>query len=132
MRLLLDTHLLLWALTDPGRLGAELVDILEDPNNEVLFSAASIWEIAIKAALKRPDFRMDPVAVTQGALSAGFGELAVTATVAAGVTNLPDHHRDPFDRLLVTQAMAGPMWLYTADRLLAPYTPLVRLIASRP
>ncbi|MGI3778881.1 MAG: type II toxin-antitoxin system VapC family toxin [Janthinobacterium lividum] len=132
MRLLLDTHLLLWALAEPERLAPDLVDVIEDPANDVLFSAASIWEIAIKAALNRPDFRFDPVAVTAGAVNAGFAELAVNAADAARVASLPDHHRDPFDRLLVAQAIAHGLWLYTADRLLPPYTPLVRLITPRP
>ncbi|MGI4977087.1 MAG: type II toxin-antitoxin system VapC family toxin [Janthinobacterium lividum] len=122
MRLLLDTHLLLWALTEPEKLTPDLIDVIEDPANEVLFSAASIWEIAIKAALNRLDFRIAPDVVTAGALDAGFVELPVNATDAARVANLPDHHRDPSDRLLVAQAMANGLWLYTADRLLPPYT----------
>lgn len=132
MHLLLDTHLLLWALAEPGRLGPELMDVIENPDNEVLFSAASIWEIAIKAALKRPDFQINPIVVTDGALDAGFRELAVDAIAAAGVANLPDHHRDPFDRLLVAQALAHGLWFYTADRLLPPYTSLVRLVTPYP
>jgi len=128
MRLLLDTHVLLWALVEPDRLGAEARAVIEDPDNEVLFSAASIWEVAIKAGLGRSDFTVRPEEVAQGAIKAGFAELPVRAEVAARVANLPPHHRDPFDRLLVAQAMAGPMRLYTADQLLLPYSELVTLI----
>ncbi len=132
MRLLLDTHLLLWALAEPRKLGPELVEIVVSPGNEVVFSAASIWEISIKAALNRPDFRVNPMAVTEGALDAGFTEHAVHATAAARVAGLPHHHKDPFDRLLVSQAILGGLYLFTADRLLPPYTSLVQLITPQP
>ena len=128
MRLLLDTHLLLWALSDPDKLDAATRDLVEDPANEVLFSAASIWEIAIKAGLGRADFAVRPDAVARAARDTGFVELPVRADVAARVADLPPHHRDPFDRLLVAQAMAEPVLLYTADPLLPPYTDLVRLV----
>ena len=128
MRLLLDTHVLLWALGDPGRLERTLRDIVEDPAHDVLFSAASIWEIAIKAALGRADFSVRPEAVVRAAHGTGFIELPVHAEAAARVADLPPLHRDPFDRLLVAQAMAEPAWLYTADPLLPPYSDLVRLI----
>jgi len=94
----------------------------------VLFSAASIWEIAIKARLGRADFPLRPEQVAQEARLTGFIELPVKADVAARVADLPLHHRDPFDRLLVAQAMAEPARLYTADPLLPPYSELVQLI----
>jgi PIN domain nuclease of toxin-antitoxin system len=128
MRLLLDTHLLLWALADPDRLGITLRDLIENPDNEVLFSAASIWEIAIKTGLGRVDFTVRPEEVTRGAILAGFTELPVRAEAAAQVAYLPPHHRDPFDRLLVAQAITGPLRLYTADPLLPPYSELVILV----
>ena len=128
MRLLLDTHLLLWALGAPGKLDAATRDLIEDPANEVLFSAASIWEIAIKAGLGRPDFAVRPQVNARAARDAAFDELPVRAEVAARVADLPPHHRDPFDRLLVAQAMAEPVRLYTADPLLPPYTELVTLV----
>ena len=128
MRLLLDTHLLLWALAEPEKLGTEVRALIEDPENEVLFSVASIWEMAIKAGLGRPDFTMRPEEVARGAIEAGFTELPVRAEAAARVADLPPHHSDPFDRLLVAQAMAGPMRLYTADPLLPPYSELVTLV----
>jgi PIN domain nuclease of toxin-antitoxin system len=129
MRLLLDTHVLLWALITPARLGPALRDQLEDPANIVLFSAASIWEIAIKARLGRADFPQQPDAVSAAARRTGFTELPVHAAAAARVADLPLLHRDPFDRLLVAQAIAEPARLYTADPLLPPYSELVALIA---
>ncbi len=128
MRLLLDTHVLVWALGDPARLDQEMLHLLSDAANEVLFSAASIWEIAIKARLGRADFPLRPEQVAQEARLTGFIELPVKADVAARVADLPLHHRDPFDRLLVAQAMAEPARLYTADPLLPPYSELVQLI----
>jgi len=128
MRLLLDTHLLLWALAEPEKLASTVRKLIEDPENEVLFSAASIWEVAIKAGLGRADFAVHPEEVARGAAEAGFLELPVRAEAAARVADLPPHHRDPFDRLLVAQAMAGPMRLYTANPLLPPYSELVTLV----
>ncbi len=128
MRLLLDTHLLLWALGDPDRLDDETRALIEDASNDVLFSAASIWEIAIKTGLGRVDFAVRPEAVMHAARATGFIELPVRADVAARVVDLPPHHRDPFDRLLVAQAIAEPARLYTVDPLLPPYSELVRLV----
>ena len=128
MRLLLDTHVLLWALGDPARLDHTTRDLLEDAAHHVLFSAASIWEVAIKASLGRTDFTARPERVAREARATGFVELPVTAEVAARVADLPRHHRDPFDRLLVAQAMAEPALLYTADPTLARYSELVRLV----
>ena len=117
MRLLLDTHVLLWALTEPDRLGGELQQLLEDPEQEVLFSAASIWEVAIKAGLGRADFPVRPDDIRLSAVQTGFSELPVHAEAAAKVMDLPPYHRDPFDRLLIAQAMAGPMRLLGLTRI---------------
>lgn len=129
MRLLLDTHVLIWAVAGPDWLNAETFDTLADPANEVLFSSVCIWEIAIKFALGRPEFTINPGEILAAALNTGFVELPVTAAIAARVATLPLIHRDPFDRLLVAQAMAEPAPLYTADRRLTAYSELVRLIA---
>ena len=129
MRLLLDTHVLLWAVGDPSRLSAAMCDLLEDTANEVLFSAASIWEIAIKAKLGRADFGVRPERIARAARETGFIELPLSADTAARVVDLPLLHRDPFDRVLVAQAMVEPMWLYTADPVLPPYSELVRLVS---
>lgn len=128
MRLLLDTHLLLWALVEPERLDTATRAALEDPENEVMFSAASFWEIAIKASLGRPDFAFDPRQILQAALETGFVELPVRSSAAIQVAGLPLLHRDPFDRLLIAQAIAEPVRLYTADLLLPPYSELVTLV----
>ncbi len=128
MRILQDTHILLWALAEPERLGRRTRASLEDPANEIQFSAASIWEIAIKAALGRPDFSIDPDEIFKAAVTTGFVEMPVRATAMA-VARLPAHHRDPFDRLLVAQAMTEPARLYTADLQLRPYSELVVLVS---
>ena len=128
MRLLLDTHLLLWALAEPDRLNATTKAVLEDASNEVLFSAASVWEIAIKAGLGRSDLAFDPQQIVRAALDTGFVELPVRSEAAALVAKLQPHHRDPFDRLLIAQAMSEPVRFYTADPLLPPYSELVTLV----
>jgi PIN domain nuclease of toxin-antitoxin system len=125
LRLLLDTHVLLWALIEPKRLSAEFQALLENPDHEVLFSAASIWEMSIKAALGRADFQVSPATIVEAAQATGFIELPVHAAAALKVAALPHHHRDPFDRLLVAQAMTEPAALYTADAQLRAYSELV-------
>ena len=120
MRLLLDTHVLLWALVEPARLTAAIRALLENPANTVVFSAASIWEIAIKANLGRIDFGVRPERIARAARETGFTELAVDADTAARVVDLPPHHRDPFDRMLVTQCLS--------ENLLPRYSDLIRLI----
>jgi PIN domain nuclease of toxin-antitoxin system len=107
---------------------APMREVLEDPQQEVLFSAASIWEISIKAALGRADFKVPPSEILSIAIETGFVELPVRAVAALKVAELPAHHRDPFDRLLVAQALTEPARLYTADAALEPYSELVVLI----
>ena len=99
--------------------------MLEDPSEDVLFSAASLWEISIKAALGRADFKVAPREILSAALEVGFVELPVRSAAALMVTDLPLIHRDPFDRLLVAQALTEPARLYTADAALEPYSELV-------
>ena len=125
MRLLLDTHVLLWALIAPQRLKPSTRALLEDSGNEILFSAASVWEMAIKVALGRADFRVSPEAIVESALRSGLVELPVRSVAALKVAALPLLHRDPFDRLLVAQAMTEPAALYTADARLEAYSELV-------
>jgi PIN domain nuclease of toxin-antitoxin system len=131
MRILLDTHVLMWAVGKSGQLDSNTFDALGDPDNDVLFSAVNIWEIAIKFALRRPGFTTNPDELLRGALAIGFVELPVYSRVAARVADLPLLHRDPFDRLLVAQAIAEPAVLYTADARLAGYSELVRRIPVR-
>ena len=130
MRFLLDTHVLLWALASPKRLPKPIFDLLETTGNDVLFSSASIWEIAIKAQLLRAEFGVDAATIIDAARETGFTELAVSAQHAASVSTLPLHHKDPFDRMLISQAMTEPARLITADRALSAYSKdLVTLIA---
>jgi PIN domain nuclease of toxin-antitoxin system len=129
MRILLDTHVLIWLVGQPTRLDAMTRRHLEDEDNEILFSAASIWEIAIKVSLGRNDFIFRPEQVMSQARVIGLIEAPVTAALASQVASLPMHHRDPFDRLIVAQAIAEPAHLYTADPQLPAYSELVHLIA---
>jgi PIN domain nuclease of toxin-antitoxin system len=125
VQLLLDTHALLWCLIQPARLGAESRAVIENADNDVLFSTASVWEIAIKASLGRADFQVPPAAIFAEAIALGFVELPISCAAALKVADLPFHHRDPFDRLLIAQAMTEPAMLYTADTTLAAYSELV-------
>ncbi len=129
MRLLLDAHILLWALAEPERLGDRTRQALEEPGNHVLFSAASIWEIAIKASLGRADFKVDAGAIYEAALATGFIEAPVLSQAAIAVALLPHLHRDPFDRLLIAQAVTIPARLLTADPLLPPYSDIIDLVS---
>jgi PIN domain nuclease of toxin-antitoxin system len=121
LRLLLDTHLLLWAAAKSARLPREARELLQDDRHDVYFSAASIWEIAIKSSLRRKDFRVDLSELLATLPDMGFNELPVTAAHAAGVTELPLIHRDPFDRLLIAQSIVEPLTLLTNDALLGRY-----------
>lgn len=127
MRLLVDTHVLLWAAAEPERLPPSFRDRLESPESEVLFSAASIWELAIKMQIGRLSLAVTPVQIARTAVERGFDELPVRAVHAAGVRRLPPHHRDPFDRLLIAQALHEPARFLTVDRTLATYSDLVEV-----
>jgi PIN domain nuclease of toxin-antitoxin system len=128
MVVLLDTHVLLWTLDAPARLPKDVVAQLESPQTTVYFSAASIWEIAIKSSLGKIDFRFSPGDIAQAARDTGFSELPVSAAHGAKVAQLPLHHRDPFDRLLLAQTLLLPAQLITADAAMVPYSELVRLV----
>jgi len=128
MRLLLDTHLLLWASVDQDRLSAKAAARIEDETVQPVFSAASIWEVAIKAALGKPDFTFDANVLRRGLLDFGYEELAVTGSHAAHVAVLPRLHRDPFDRLLVAQAFVEGITLLTVDRTLARYPGSIEVV----
>jgi len=128
VRLLLDTHLLLWAVASSKRLPPEARELLEDGANEAYYSAASIWEIAIKISLDRKDFRIDLDALLSALPEMQLVELPITAVHAAGVTRLPRIHRDPFDRMLVAQSIAEPLTLLTNDAALGKYGERVRVV----
>lgn len=126
---LLDTNILLAALIAPERLSAAVRSELENPDNTILFSAASIWEIAIKRSLQRDDFDFEPEDIEVLARQTGFVELPVMAAHCRRVRHLPWHHRDPFDRLLVAQAESLPAHLLSTDGALERYSALVRRVA---
>ena len=128
MKLLLDTQVLLWAAAQPERLTREALRLLEDTANELLFSAASIWEVSIKATLGRADFQVEPRVLRRALVDNGYAELPITSTHALGIDALPPSHRDPFDRLLVAQAVAEGITLVTADPQVAAYPGPIRKI----
>jgi len=121
VKLLLDTHLLLWAANEPKRLPKTARALIENLENEVLFSAASLWEIVIKSSLGRQDFRVDARVLRRGLLDNGYTELPITSEHAVNVDQLPPTHKDPFDRILVAQAAVEGVILLTNDRKLLDY-----------
>lgn len=128
MKLLLDTHLLIWTAANPQKLSTAARKLIEDRDNDLAFSSVSIWEIAIKYALEKPAFNVDPHLVRRGCLDNGMTEVAMTSEHAIIVATLPLIHKDPFDRLLVAQAMAEGIELLTADKTIARYRGPVRLV----
>ncbi|MES2297391.1 MAG: type II toxin-antitoxin system VapC family toxin [Pseudomonadota bacterium] len=128
MKLLLDTHLLLWAAGQPGKLPVLARALLDDMANELLFSAASLWEVVIKRRLGRTGFRVDPHLLRRGLLDNGYRELAITSEHAIAVDGLAPLHKDPFDRILIAQAIVERITLLSADPLVAQYHAPVRLV----
>jgi PIN domain nuclease of toxin-antitoxin system len=128
MKLLLDTRLLLWAAGQPERLSPAARGLLEDPDNELLFSPASLWEIAIKRGLGREDFRVEPRLLRRGLLDNGYTELPITSQHAVHIDILPPLHKDPFDRLLLAQALSEGITLVTSDAQVARYPAPVRKV----
>ena len=128
MRLLLDTHVLLWAAVMPERLPVSARTMIEDAAHELHFSAASLWEVAIKFGLGRDDFNVEPRLLRRALLENEYSELAVTGTHAVAVDLFPPIHRDPFDRLLVSQAQIEAMTLLTADQTLGQYPGPIQLV----
>lgn len=121
MKLLLDTHLLLWLAATPKKLSKKARTLIEDQDNELFFSAASIWEIAIKQTLGREDFIADAHLLRRGLLDNGYNELPILSNHAVAVNGLPDIHKDPFDRMLVAQATVEGFVLLRADLTVAKY-----------
>jgi len=128
VHLLLDTQVLLWAAGIPDKLSAQAIDLIQNPENQLYFSAASIWEITIKRGLNRPDFRVEPEVLKRGLEDNGYQEQAITAAHAVAVGHLPEVHRDPFDRMLAAQAWIEGILLLTADDMLARYPGPIRLV----
>lgn len=128
MKLLLDTHLLLWAAQDSDRLSAKARGLMSSPENELLFSVISLWEIVIKRGLGREDFKVDPHLLRRGLLDNGYREMPIMSTHVLGVDTLPTIHKDPFDRLLVAQATVEGVTLLTMDTILGKYAGPVQLV----
>jgi PIN domain nuclease of toxin-antitoxin system len=128
VRLLLDTHILIWLALEPDKLPVAALRELENAQTEILFSAVNIWEIAIKHSLKRPDFAIAPDAMLQWARERAFAELAMTSEHGLAAGALPPHHRDPFDRAMIGQAMVEGIVFLTADAGLAGYGDGVRVV----
>lgn len=126
MKLLLDTHLLLWAAGEPDQLPLAAMAEIENPDNDLVFSAASLWEVAIKRGLGRSDFTVDPRLLRRGLLDNGYHELAITSEHAVAVDGLPPIHKDPFDRILIAQSIVEGITLLTVDDLVAQYPAPVR------
>ena len=128
MRFLLDTHVLLWAAGAPHRLPADAHAAMENPATELVFSAASLWEIAIKNGLGRASFSVDPRLLRRNLLENDYRELAVTGVHATAVDLLPPIHKDPFDRILIVQARIEGLTLLTADDTVARYPGPIRAL----
>lgn len=126
MNVLIDTHLVLWAALAPERLPPRAAKLLTSRSHEVAFSVASLWEISIKSSLGRPDFQVDAEALREGMLDAGFIELDIRPHHVMRVATLPWIHRDPFDRLLVAQALQEGIDLMSADKTLKGYGKVVK------
>jgi PIN domain nuclease of toxin-antitoxin system len=121
VKLLLDTHLLLWAAGRQGKLSAKARRLLNDPDNVPVFSVASLWEIVIKQALGRDDFKVDARELRRELVDNGYEELAVTGTHALALEDLPPLHKDPFDRMLIAQARVEGLTLLSSDAQVLQY-----------
>jgi PIN domain nuclease of toxin-antitoxin system len=121
VRLLLDTHILLWAAGKDERLSPAARRLLEGTGNELVFSAASLWEVALKRQSGKSDFGAEPAVLRRTLLESGYVELPITGMHVAATSALPKIHKDPFDRLLLAQALTEGMTLVTADKVLSRY-----------
>lgn len=128
MKLLLDTHLLLWAAGEPKRLSRQTRTLLDDADNQLLFSAASLWEVAIKRRLGREDFKVDTRLLRRGLLDNGYSELPIRSDHVVATESLPPIHKDPFDRILVAQATVEGVTLLTSDARMSQYAGSIRTV----
>lgn len=128
MKFLLDTHLLLWIAGDTKRLSAKARKLITEPTSELFFSAASLWEIAIKRRLGRDDFKVDARLLRRGLLDNGYREIPIGSEHAVAIDSLPPIHKDPFDRMLIAQAMVEGITLLTSDAVVAQYPGAVRRV----
>ncbi len=128
MKLLLDTHLLLWAASEPDRLSDNARDLIGSQENTLFFSAANLWEVAIKQGLGRADFQIDARLLRRGLLDNGYNEIPIASEHAVAIDGLPSIHKDPFDRILIAQATVEGITLLTADTLVAEYPGPIRFV----
>ena len=126
MKLLLDTHILLWAAGRPEKLSRKARRLLDDPDNALIFSAVSLWEIVIKQGLGRDDFDVNARQLRRGLLDNEYRELAVTSAHALAIDDLPPLHKDPFDRMLLAQSRVEGFTLLTADAQILQYPGLIQ------
>ena len=128
MRILIDTHIALWAITDSPRLPQKSRGLITDPGNDVWVSAASVWEISVKHALGREAMPVSGAEAVHWFSVSGYRELSISFAHSAAVDNLPPIHSDPFDRMLVAQASTEPLRLMTHDELLSRYSDVVLVV----
>jgi PIN domain nuclease of toxin-antitoxin system len=128
MKFLLDTHLLLWAAAEPRRLSKQARALIDNPDNDLLFSAASLWEVVIKRGLGREDFEVDARLLRRGLLDNGYGELPIISDHVVAIDSLPPIHKDPFDRILVAQATVEGVTLLTIDYIVLQYPGPIRAV----
>ena len=128
MKLLLDTHIVIWAAFTPDRLSQTARSLIIDEENDLLFSPVNLWEVAIKRALGRRDFQFDSRVLRSNLLLNGYQELPITSDHAVAIDQLPDIHKDPFDRLLIAQSMVEGILLLTSDPTVAKYPAPVKLV----
>jgi len=128
VKLLLDTHLLLWSAGTPERLSTEARALIEALDNELFFSSASLWEVSIKRGLGRDDFKVDARLLRRGLLDNGYSELPIGSEHVVAIESLAAIHKDPFDRILAAQAQVEGITLLTADPTLATYPGPIRLV----
>jgi PIN domain nuclease of toxin-antitoxin system len=128
VKLLLDTHLLLWAAGQPERLSKKARGFIEKGEHELFFSSGSLWEIVIKRNLGRDDFKVDACIFRRGLLDNGYSELPIASEHVVAIEGLPQHHKDPFDRVLVAQAIVEGITLLTSDPTVARYGGSITLV----
>jgi PIN domain nuclease of toxin-antitoxin system len=128
MKLLLDTHLLLWAAAEPRRLSKQARALIDNPDNDLLFSAASLWEVASKKGLGRDDFKVNARLLRRGLLDNGYSELPIIGDHVVAIDSLPPIHKDPFDRILVAQATVEGVTLLTIDSVVSQYPGPIRAV----
>jgi len=128
MKFLLDTHILLWASASPQQLSSAAKKLIEEPEHELFFSAASLWEIVIKNNLGREDFQVNVHVLKRGLIDNGYTELAIISEHVVAIDNLPCIHKDPFDRILIAQAITEGIILLTTDAIVAQYPGSIRRV----